>query len=195
MTSTSELVQRILGERRSVIVPLALVALVNLGFYALAVYPLSLKVSASENRAKAARTQLAVADREDKDVRATLRLTDQASKDLSRFYQDILPADLTVARRQTYEHLAALAREHNLAIPRRGYRVDEGYKGRLERLSIAMELTGNYADMRDFIYDLENSPEFVAIEGIALAEDAQKEDVLTLSLSLSTYYRGGERGN
>jgi len=195
MTSTSELVQRILGERRSVIVPLALVALVNLGFYALAVYPLSLKVSASENRAKAARTQLAVADREDKDVRATLRLTDQASKDLSRFYQDILPADLTVARRQTYEHLAALAREHNLAIPRRGYRVDEGYKGRLERLSIAMELTGNYADMRDFIYDLENSPEFVAIEGIALAEDAQKEDELTLSLSLSTYYRGDERGN
>jgi len=195
MTSTSELVQRILGERRGVIVPLALVALVNLGFYALAVYPLSLKVSASENRAKAARTQLAVADREDKDVRATLRLTDQASKDLSRFYQDILPADLTVARRQTYEHLAALAREHNLAIPRRGYRVDEGYKGRLERLSIAMELTGSYADMRDFIYDLENSPEFVAIEGIALAEDAQKEDELTLSLSLSTYYRGDERGN
>ena len=195
MTSTSELVQRILSERRGVIVPLALVALVNLGFYALAVYPLSLKVSASEHRAVAARTQLAVADREDKDVRATLRLTDQASKDLSRFYQDILPADLTVARRQTYEHLAALAREHNLAIPRRGYRVDEGYKGRLERLNIAMELTGNYADMRDFIYDLESSPEFVAIEGIALAEDAQKEDVLTLSLSLSTYYRGGERGN
>jgi len=195
MTSTSELVQRILGERRGVIVPLALVALVNLGFYALAVYPLSLKVSASEHRAVAARTQLAVADREDKDVRATLRLTDQASKDLSRFYQDILPADLTVARRQTYEHLAALAREHNLAIPRRGYRVDEGYKGRLERLNIAMELTGNYADMRDFIYDLESSPEFVAIEGIALAEDAQKEDELTLSLSLSTYYRGGERGN
>ena len=195
MTSTSELVQRILGERRGVIVPLALVALVNLGFYALAVYPLSLKVSASEHRAVAARTQLAVADREDKDVRATLRLTEQASKDLSRFYQDILPADLTVARRQTYEHLAALAREHNLAIPRRGYRVDEGYKGRLERLNIAMELTGNYADMRDFIYDLESSPEFVAIEGIALAEDAQKEDELTLSLSLSTYYRGGERDN
>ena len=84
MTSTSDLVQRILSERRGVIVPLALVALVNLGFYALAVYPLSLKVSASENRAVAARTQLAVADREDKDVRATLRLTEQASKDLSR---------------------------------------------------------------------------------------------------------------
>jgi Tfp pilus assembly protein PilO len=194
MTSTSELVQRILGERRGVIVPLALVALVNLGFYALAVYPLTLKVSASENRATAARTQLAVADREDKDVRATLRLTDQASKDLSRFYQDILPADLTVARRQTYEHLAALARGHNLAIPRRGYRVDEGYKGRLERLNIAMELTGNYADMRDFIYDLETAPEFVTIERIAVGEDSQQEGALTLSLTLSTYYRGGDRG-
>jgi Tfp pilus assembly protein PilO len=195
MTSTGDLVQRILAERRGVIVPLALVALVNLGFYALAVYPLSLKVSASEQRAVAARAQLAVADRENKDVRSTLRLTEQASKDLGRFYDDILPADLTIARRQTYEHLAALAREHNLAIPRRAYRVDEGYKGRLERLNIGMELTGDYADMRDFIYDLETSPEFVAIEGIALAEDTQKQDALTLSLSLSTYYRGGERGN
>lgn len=195
MTSMGDLVQRVLSERRGVIVPLALVALVNLGFYALAVYPLSLKVSASEHRAAAARAQLAAAERENKDVRSTLRLTEQASKDLGRFYEDVLPADLTVARRQTYEHLAALAREHNLAIPRRAYRVDEGYKGRLERLNIAMELTGEYADMRDFIYDLENSPEFVAIEGIALAEDAQKQDDLTLSLSLSTYYRGGESGN
>ncbi len=195
MTSMGDLVQRVLSERRGVIVPLALVALVNLGFYALVVYPLSLKVSASERRAAAARAQLAVADRENKDVRATLRLTEQASKDLGRFYKEILPADLTVARRQTYEYLATLAREHNLQIPRRAYRVDEGYKGRLERLNIAMELTGDYADMRDFIYDLEESPEFVAIEGIALAEDAQKEAALSLSLSLSTYYRGGDRGN
>jgi hypothetical protein len=195
VTSTGDLLQRILSERRGVVVPLALVALVNLGFYALAVYPLSLKVSASERRAAAARAQLAGADREDKDVRATLRLTEQASQDLGRFYGDILPADLTVARRQTYEHLAVLAREHNLAITRRSYRVDEGYKGRLERLDIAMELTGDYADMRDFIYDLETSPEFVAIEGIALAEDAQQHESLTLSLSLSTYYRGGDRGN
>jgi hypothetical protein len=195
MTSTGDLLQRILSERRGVVVPLALVALVNLGFYALAVYPLSLKVSASERRAAAARAQLAVADRDDKDVRSTLRLTEQASRDLGRFYGDILPADLSVARRQTYEHLATLAREHNLAIARRSYRVDDGYKGRLERLNIGMELTGDYADMRDFIYDLETSPEFVAIEGIALAEDAQQHESLTLSLSLSTYYRGGDRGN
>ena len=195
MTSAGDLLQRILSERRGVVVPLALVALVNLGFYALAVYPLSLKVAASERRAMAARGQLAAAQREDKDVRATLRLTEQASKDLGRFYDEILPADLTVARRQTYEHLAALAREHNLAIARRSYRVDEAYRGRLERLDIAMELTGDYADMRDFIYDLEAAPEFVTIEGVALAEDAQQQDAQTLSLSLSTYYRNGDRGN
>ena len=194
MTSTGDLVQRILSERRGVVVPLALVALVNLGFYALAVYPLSLKVSSSEHRAAAARAQLATAERDNKDVRSTLSLTEQAGKDLGRFYKDILPADLTAARRQTYEHLAALAREHNLAIARRSYDVDEGYKGRLERLGIGMELTGDYADMRDFIYDLETSPEFVTIERIALGEDSQQEDALTLSISLSTYYRGGDRG-
>ena len=195
MRSMSDLVQRILIERRGVVVALALVGLVNLGFYALAVYPLSMKVAASERRALAARAQLAITERDDKDVRSTLQLTEQASKDLGRFYGDILPADLTVARRQTYEHLATLAREHNLAIARRSYRVDDGYKGRLERLNIGMDLTGDYADMRDFIYDLETSPEFVAIEGIALAEDAQQRDSLSLSLALSTYYRGGDRGN
>jgi hypothetical protein len=195
MTSTGDLLHRILSERRGIVVPLALLALVNLGFYALAVYPLSLKVAASERRAQAARAQLAVADRENKDVRATLRLTEQASHDLGRFYDDVLPADLTSARRQTYEHLATLAREHKLVIARRSYRIDESYRGRLDRLAIAMELTGDYADMRDFIYDLETSPEFVTIEGIALAEDAQLQEALTLSLNLSTYYRGGDRGN
>jgi hypothetical protein len=194
VTSTGDLVQRILSERRGVIVPLALVALVNLGLYALAVYPLSLKVSASEHRAAAARARLAIAERDDKDVRSTLSLTEQASKDLGRFYKEILPADLTGARRQTYEHLATLAREHNLAIAHRSYDVDESYKGRLERLGIGMELSGDYADMRDFIYDLETAPEFVTIEGIALAEDSQREDALTLHLSLSTYYLGGDRG-
>ena len=54
--------------------------------------------------------------------------------------------------------------------------MDEGYKGRLDDLNIGMELTGDYADMRDFIYDLETSPEFVAIEGVALAEDAQQHE-------------------
>jgi Tfp pilus assembly protein PilO len=194
VTSTGDLVQRILAERRGIVVPLALVALVNLGFYALAVYPLSLKVGASERRATAARTELAAIERENKKVRSTLALTEQADKDLARFYQDVLPADLAGARRQTYEQLATLAREHNLVVARRTYRVDEDYKGRLERLGIAMELTGDYADMRDFIYDLETSPEFVTIEDVALGQATQESESLTLSLRLSTYYRGGDRG-
>jgi Tfp pilus assembly protein PilO len=194
VTSTSDLLQRILTERRGIVVPLALVALVNVGFYALAVYPLSLKVAASERRATAARTEFAASTRENKNVRSTLAITEQADKDLHRFYEDLLPTDLAGARRQTYEHLATLAREHNLVIARRTYRVDEGYKGRLERLNIAMELTGDYADMRDFIYDLETSPEFVSIEDVALGEGTQQDEALTLSLGLSTYYRGGDRG-
>jgi hypothetical protein len=194
VTSTAALLQRILTERRGIVVPLALVALVNLAFYAVAVYPLSLKAASSERRATAARTALAASERENRDVRSTLALTEQADKDLRRFYQDVLPADLAGARRQTYGQLATLAREHNLVIARRTYRVDENYKGRLERLSIAMELTGQYADMRDFIYDLETSPEFVTIEDVALGEGAQQNEALSLSLRLSTYYRGGDRG-
>jgi type IV pilus assembly protein PilO len=194
MMSMAALFRRVMAERRSIIVPLALIALVNVGLYVLLVYPLTLKVRASERRVVAARAQVAGAEKDDRDVRSTLALTQQADRDLDRFYRDVLPADLTAARHQTYEHLAALAHEHNLIMERRSYDVDSNYKGRLERLDIGMVLTGDYGDVRDFIYALESSPEFVTIEDIALASGAQQDTGLTLNIRLSTYYRGPNHG-
>jgi len=116
--------------------------------------------------------------------------TEQADKDLARFYADVLPRDVSAARHQTYAHLAALADEHNLAVARRTYAIDDSYKGRLQRLQIAMVLTGEYADVRDFIYALETSPEFVVIEDVSVAEGARLESGLTVNLQLATYFRG-----
>jgi Tfp pilus assembly protein PilO len=194
MMSASDLIRRILTERRAVIVPLALIALANIGVYLLAVYPLRLKVASSERRAAAAHQTLASAQRDERAARARLSLTEQAQKDLDTFYREVLPSDLTAARRQTYEQLATLAHEHNLSIRTRSYGVDESYKGSLERLNIAMVLKGDYADMRDFVYDLENTPEFVAIENISVLSTAQVEEGLTLTLNLTTYYRSEHHG-
>jgi hypothetical protein len=184
------LLARVAIEHRRVLVPLALLAVVNVGILALAVYPLSLKVAASQRRADAAAARLAQVDHEVARVHATLATTEQADKDLRRFYADVLPHDVSAARRQTYAHLSDLADQHNLAVTRRTYAIDDAYKGRLQRLQIAMVLTGDYPDVRDFIYALETSPEFVVIEDVSVAESARLDSGLTVNLQLATYFRG-----
>jgi Tfp pilus assembly protein PilO len=195
MTARS-LLARIGNEHRRVLVALGILAIANVGILALAVYPLSLKVSASQRRADATAGRLAQVEREVSRVHATLATTEQADKDLGRFYADVLPRDVSAARRQTYAHLAQLADEHNLAVTRRTYAIDDAYKGRLQRLQIAMMLTGEYPDIRDFIYALETSPEFVVIEDVSVAEGARLESGLTVNLQLATYFRSdGANGN
>ncbi len=184
------LMARVASEHRRVLVPLGILAIVNVGVLALAVYPLSLKVAASQRRADAAAGRLGQVEREVSRMHATLATTEQADKDLARFYADVLPRDVSAARHQTYAHLAALADEHNLVVTRRTYALDEAYKGRLQRLQIAMVLTGEYPDIRDFIYALETSPEFVVIEDVSVAEGARLESGLTVNLQLATYFRG-----
>ncbi len=93
MTARS-LVARVLVERRRVLLPLGIAALVNLGVYALVVYPLSLKVAASERRAAAARAQLAAAERDEATTRAALQRAEQADTDLQRFYRETLPSSV-----------------------------------------------------------------------------------------------------
>ena len=59
----------------------------------------------------------------------------------------------------------------------------------LTRLQIQMVLAGTYADMRDFIYQLETAPEFVVIDNVQLAEGGDGGGSLVVTLDLSTYYR------
>jgi Tfp pilus assembly protein PilE len=183
------LLARVAIEHRRVLVALGLLAVVNVGILALAVYPLSLKVSVSRRRADAAAARLTQVEHELSRVHATLATTEQADKDLARFYADVLPRDVSAARQQTYAHLSQLADEHNLAVTRRTYAIDDAYKGRLQRLQIDMVLTGEYPDIRDFIYALEASPEFVVIEDVSVAEGSRLESGLTVNLHLATYFR------
>jgi type IV pilus assembly protein PilO len=155
-------------------------------------------VASAERRLIGLRAQLLAAEREQRSVHAALATTEQAEKDLTRFYRDVLPQDLGGARRQTYARLAALAHEHNLAIERRSYdehKRDTTQPSRLEQLDIKMILNGTYDDVRDFIYALETSSEFVVIEDVGIAQDTQAEGSLRLSLQLTTYFRGPEHGD
>ncbi len=192
--TASALISRVIAERRRVLLPLGIVALVNVALFTVAVYPLSLKVAASERRAAAARTQLQAAEREERELKGTVARTEQADKDLARFYQDMLPRDVAGARRLTYAHLATLADENGLLLTRRRFDVDPSHQGRLNRLRIEMSLEGDYADVRAFVHALETAAEFIVIEDVRLAEGQAPGAPLSLTMQLSTYYTGASGG-
>jgi len=184
---------RIAREWRRLLVPLAVVAILNLLVYLFGVSPMSRSAAGAERRAQTARQALMRAQQEHARARAVISSSSQATENLGRFYGDVLPSDLAAARRMTYTRLAALAQETNLLYDRRSFEPDGSYRGSLGRLRITMELEGDYRDIREFIHRLESAPEFVIIEQLALSSGVDEESPLTLTLQLATYFGGRGR--
>lgn len=185
------LLRRAAAEHRRLVVALAVVFAANVLIYALVVYPLAQRVANVEQRDEAAEQALAQARTEHARASGTLTGKARASTELATFYRDVLPQDLAGARRLTYLRLARLARESDLQYERASYEPSVETGSTLTRLQIQMVLSGAYADMRDFIYQLETAPEFVVIDNVQLAEGSDGNGSLVVTLDLSTYYRSG----
>ena len=183
------LLRRASAEHRRLVIPIAVAFAVNLLVYALVVYPLAQRVANVEQRDQAAEQALALARMEHAQASGTLTGKARASAELATFYTDVLPQDLAGARRLTSLRLAQLARESNLQHERASYNPTIETDSTLTRLQIQMVLSGAYADMRDFIYQLEAAPEFVVIDNVHLAEGSEGSGSLVVTLDLSTYYR------
>jgi Tfp pilus assembly protein PilO len=183
---------RIFREKRTPILLLLVLAAGNALVYATVVYPAQRRVASADQRAAAAAAALAGAEREQKIARETVEGKERAEVELRRFYEEILPADQSAARRMTYLRLAEVAGESNLAFDHRTFTVEDERGSALRRLDITMLLQGSYADIRQFLHELEKSPEFVVISQIELQQRAQQQREppgLDLRIQLATYYR------
>jgi Tfp pilus assembly protein PilO len=183
------LLRRAVAEHRRLVLALTIALVANILVYALVVYPLSQRVANIEQRNQAAAQSLAQARTEHAQANGTLTGKARAATELATFYRDVLPQDLAGARRLTYLRLARLARESNLEYERSQYAPETDDDSTLTRLQIQMVLSGTYAEMRDFIYQLETAPEFVVIDNIQLAEGSNANGSLMVTLDLSTYFR------
>lgn len=181
--------KRILSEKRTLMVPIVAALLLNLAAYAVWVYPLRGQVLAAEQREAAARQALATAQRDHQAAQGIVFGKDQAANDLKTFYQDVLPADLSGARRISYVRLAQLARESNLRYQRGAFEPKESRDSMLTRLQITLVLEGDYESVHRFIYRVETAKEFVVIDNLALTQGTELTSPLVLTLSLSTYFR------
>jgi Tfp pilus assembly protein PilO len=183
------LLQRAAREHRALVTLIGALVVVNLGLYAAAIYPLSRQVASVSERTQAADTELAGAQLARTQAAAALTGTSQASSDLERFYRDVLPPDLTAARRIVYLRLEQIARQAGLQAQSSNTELVTEREQVLTRLRIQMALTGNYRAVRDFIHRLERASEFLVIQGVALQESDDESAPLALQLQLATYYK------
>jgi Tfp pilus assembly protein PilO len=185
-------IQRVIAEHRRVVYALIAGVVINVLVFAFFVYPLQRDVANVEQRTRAAEEALAAAQADYARANGTLTGKDRALKELDTFYSSVLARDLTGARRLTFARLAQLAAKSRLDFERRKYEplVERG--SNLTRLKVTMDLSGSYADIRDFIHEIESSPEFVVIDDVGLTDSVQNGDSVRLTLQLSTYYRTTE---
>ena len=181
---------RIFAEKRSLILPVAVAALINVALYAIVIYPRTSSAGELERRAQSAATARLRAATDLKDAEAMKTGQERATQQLARFYDTVLPQGQNGARRMTYGPLAKLADDSNLDYDRRAIAIKEIRESALERMETTMVLEGEYRDVRRFIHKLETAPEFVVIEDVGLVQ-GERNAPLTLTLKLSTYYKAG----
>ena len=186
-------IQRVIAEHRRVVYALIAGVVINFLVFAFFVYPLQRDVANVEQRTRAAEEALAAAQADYARANGTLTGKDRALKELDTFYSSVLAQDLTGARRLTFARLAQLAAKSRLDFERRKYEPVVERGSNLTRLKVTMDLAGSYADIRDFVHEIESSPEFVVIDDVGLMQEGvQNGDSVRLTLQLSTYFRTTE---
>jgi hypothetical protein len=189
------LLRRIVIEKRGLIVPLAVVLLINIAVYALVVYPLGVKSASAADRAAAAGQARQIAERDMASADALVTGKAKADQELNTFYKKVLPAGLDEARRLTYARLPALAKKSGMRFLERRNELDQEVQKNsdLGRLRTQVVLEGSYENVRQFLYEIETATEFVIVDDVVLGQpDADKP--VKLTLVVSTYYRQGPNG-
>jgi hypothetical protein len=186
--------RRVLHENRRYLWPLAGALLINLVVYGLVVYPLGVKSATAVDRAAAAADVRAAAERDMAAAAALVAGKSTAEQELATFYQKVLPPTLDAARRLTYAKLPALARKANVKFEERRSDIDQQQKNsRLGRLQTRIVLEGDYESLRQLLYELETTPEFLIVDDVAVTQ-AEANKPLMLTLNVSTYYRLAANG-
>jgi len=183
--------RRILAEKRRYIYPLVGALLLNIALLLVVVLPLSRKVQGGEQAAQQAAMAHAAANKDFQAARATVTGKSAADGELKKFYSAVLPTDMSQARRTMFK-VSELARNANLSLGRSSTKESQDRDSPLGKLTNDLTLTGQYRDIRQFIYDLETSPEFLVLEHVGLSsQGTEGGGALRMDVRVATYYRAG----
>ena len=188
--------RRMLHDHRHLIWPLGLALLLNAAVLVLVLYPLSQKVAGGEQQAQAAATDLEEERKDYAAARSTVTGKQAADQALEQFYASVLPPDLSGSRRIMYNKVNSLLRASNLRREDSTFRVAGERESSLRKLTMQVDFSGSYSDIRRFIHAVEIAPEFLLIENLQLAhETGTNARGLSVTMHVSTYFRAGGDGN
>jgi len=187
--------RRVLTEKRRLILPLLIALVVNIALFAIVVYPLSKKVAGGEQQATAATAARLAANRDYDAARATVKGKGQADQELQKFYTDVLPPDLSAARRATFLRIEQLAQKSNLRLDRETSDPKAQRDSQLVKFTYHASLSGEYRNIRRFIHELETAPEFLVLENVQLTQSEVENRGLNVTVDIATYYRAAANGN
>lgn len=179
---------RVIADHKRWLLPVGVLLAINIGVLIAVVLPLRQSVQSGSERAEVSAQALRAAMADLKDAEGTRDGQAKAATDLDRFYAEVLPKDFMTARRVTQLKLTQLARSHEVAFENGSSTTEELRDSTLERMRVNYSLSGDWEDIRQFIYAIETGPDFVVIDNLQLVEDATSGS-LALSLEVSTYYR------
>jgi Tfp pilus assembly protein PilO len=183
------LLRRIIQEKRTIVWPLVIALAANVFAYILVVRPLEAKSAGAADRARQSAAALAAAEKDLAAARSLVSGKSEADQELTAFYQKVLPANLTTARRLTYASLPALAKKTGVRYEARTASNEDTEKDtKLGHLKLKMVLQGDYRNIRQFIYELESAPDFVIIDDLTITEKSSSEPQM-LTIDMSTYFR------
>lgn len=180
---------RVVADHRRLLVPLGVLLAINIGALVLAVLPLRQSVERGGARAEASGRALTEARAELAAAEATRDGQSQAVRDLDRFYQEVLPANLSAAQRLTHSKLSLLARSHDVVFQQSSTTPMELAGSSLDQLNVNYSLSGDWEDVQRFIHAVETLPDFVVINDVSLTDGGEGNTPLQLSLAVSTFYR------
>ena len=187
--------RRIVRENRRIVYILAAALVINAALYALVVYPLSQRVASGEQEAGESTRALVGARKTFDSARGTVSGKKEADAELVKFYEEVLPPDMSGARRVLYPHLDQLARKANLTAGAYRFHPDDNQTGDLRKITMTMNLTGDYGSIRRFIHELETAPEFLVLESVSVTTTSEGDRRLSVVAQVATYYRAPEHGN
>lgn len=184
--------RRVFLERRSVLVPLVALLVIDVALLVAVVLPLRRAVTSDTAAAEAARYATALATQRLKQMQGARASRDRAQQELAKFYGQVLPLSQAAAEKLALVEVTKLVRENNLTLGAQAFE-DEIIKDTpLRRLTAKVELLGDYAAVLHFIYDVETAEAFLAIRSVQLSQatrQQQNNGQLQLTMEIATYYR------
>jgi len=181
---------RIFSERRAVMVPLVILLVGNIAVLLGLVWPMQRSVNGAADARYQAVTTLDAARKSENEAKQQRASKERADVELKQFYTQILPKDFRGAVGVANFWLGSIAEDAHLAFKGGSWDPEPIKESRLTRVKGQVTLTGEYANVRKFLYDVETAQEFVVIESVQLsqASSSQNDSQLELTLEVATYY-------